>query len=137
MIKSGERIKLLLRFLKTSPILFSRSLGYKRPDTIYNVLNNKYGISSDLVNKIISKYPEINPQWLLAGEGEMIRDKNKVDKKMLDDFNQLLHKESVPYITQQSQIEILKKENEHFKKTIEEQKEEIRFLRDMLKQAKK
>lgn len=137
MVKGSERIRLLLRFLRTSPILFAKSLEYKRPDTIYNVLNDKYGISSDLVNKIITKYPEINPQWLLTGEGEMIRDKKMVDKKMLDDFNAIISEESVPYITQQSQIEILKKENELLKKTTEEQREEIQFLRDLLKQSQK
>jgi len=30
-------------------------------------------LSSDILAKIVSKYPEINPEWLLTGEGNMLK----------------------------------------------------------------
>ena len=30
-------------------------------------------LSSDILAKIVSKYPELNPEWLLTGEGEMLK----------------------------------------------------------------
>ena len=30
-------------------------------------------LSSDVLAKIVSKYPELNPEWLLTGEGEMLK----------------------------------------------------------------
>ncbi|MDY3522013.1 hypothetical protein PG614_10265 [Riemerella anatipestifer] len=31
-------------------------------------------LSSDILAKIVSKYPEINPEWLLTGRGEMLKE---------------------------------------------------------------
>lgn len=33
-------------------------------------------LSSDVLAKIVSKYPELNPEWLLTGEGEMLKSGN-------------------------------------------------------------
>lgn len=33
-------------------------------------------LSSDVLAKIVSKYPELNPEWLLTGEGEMLKSEN-------------------------------------------------------------
>lgn len=33
-------------------------------------------LSSDVLAKIVSKYPELNPEWLLTGEGEMLKSDN-------------------------------------------------------------
>jgi repressor LexA len=31
-------------------------------------------LSSDVIERIITKYPKLNPDWLLTGKGEMLRD---------------------------------------------------------------
>lgn len=46
----------------------SASDGYTQ-----RTLKNEGSVGSDILENIITSYPEINPYWLLAGEGEMIR----------------------------------------------------------------
>lgn len=64
----------LIVYLKMNPKSFAESLGFKRVDRIYNVLNGVNGISPDLAKIISDVYNEVNYEWLLAGEGEMLRD---------------------------------------------------------------
>jgi len=35
-------------------------------------------ISSKILEKIVKKYPEINPDWLITGDGSMLRENNRV-----------------------------------------------------------
>lgn len=37
------------------------------------VLDKKSGLSMDTIEKFYSKYPEINPEWLLTGKDEMLK----------------------------------------------------------------
>lgn len=37
------------------------------------VLDKKSGLSMDTIEKFYSKYPEVNPEWLLTGKEEMIK----------------------------------------------------------------
>jgi hypothetical protein len=37
--------------------------------------NNKGTIGSDILNSIITAYPELNLYWLITGEGEMLKSK--------------------------------------------------------------
>lgn len=67
-------LKLINRLGVTSKE-FAESIGLKRPDKIYHVLKYRNGISPGLANEIISRYPEVNYEWLLYGEGEMIKGK--------------------------------------------------------------
>ena len=38
-------------------------------------------LSSDILAKIVSKYPEINPEWLLTGKGPMLKESSPEDKQ--------------------------------------------------------
>lgn len=46
-------------------------LGYERVDKIYNVINEKNGLSDKLLNEILEVCPELSRIWLLTGIGEM------------------------------------------------------------------
>ncbi len=61
----------LLKYLKISANKLSTEIGLSANTAIYHVKNGRNGISSDLANKIIERYPEINYSWLLTGEGSM------------------------------------------------------------------
>lgn len=42
-----------------------------QPQNLYDIINGKTkGISDNVTDKIISKYPEINRVWLITGEGD-------------------------------------------------------------------
>ena len=69
----------IISYLKLNPKQFAESLGFDRPQAIYDVLNpsKKVGISKNMEDKISSKYPYINKAYLLTGEGNMIIKENK------------------------------------------------------------
>lgn len=63
----------LLDYLQINAKQFSESLGFDRVDRIYNVLNFKNGISPNLARTISNHYTEIDYNWLLTGEGDMLK----------------------------------------------------------------
>lgn len=71
-MKDRERISMLLGHLKMNANEFASSLGYKRTDRIYNVLNGRNGISSAMARDINQKYKCVSFDWLAYGEGEML-----------------------------------------------------------------
>lgn len=79
----SEVINEVLRFLNINAKALSETLGYERPQIIYDIKNGKTRtISQSLANKISSVYSDINTSWLLTGEGEML--KSGSEKKPVD-----------------------------------------------------
>lgn len=73
-MEASERIGEILKYLKVNAKEFSEKLGYERPQLIYDIQSGKtQNLSSKLVNKIISAFPEFEKSWLLTGEGEMLK----------------------------------------------------------------
>jgi hypothetical protein len=68
----------IISYLKLNPKQFSESLGFDRPQAIYDILNpsKKVGISKNMAEKINYRYPYINKMYLLTGEGDMINKNN-------------------------------------------------------------
>jgi len=66
-----ERILLIAGHAKRSKIDFFKDLGLSYAN--FKGEQKKSGLSSDALLKVLSKYPEINPSWLLLGEGEMLK----------------------------------------------------------------
>ncbi|WP_164110968.1 MULTISPECIES: hypothetical protein [Sphingobacterium] len=66
-----ERILLIAGHAKLSKIEFFKDLGMSYAN--FKGEQKKSGLSSDALLKVLSKYPGINPSWLLLGEGEMLR----------------------------------------------------------------
>lgn len=61
----------ILQFIDYKGI--SKNKFYIETGISNGVLDKKSGLSMDTVEKFYSKYPEINPEWLLTGKGEMIK----------------------------------------------------------------
>lgn len=44
-----------------------------QPSSISHILSGRNKPSFDFIEKILTRFPEINPDWLILGQGEMIR----------------------------------------------------------------
>lgn len=53
---------------------------YKKTGVSNGVLSQKTGLSEDNTLKFLSYYKDVNPEWLLTGKGEMLKDRDKGDK---------------------------------------------------------
>lgn len=66
----NERIGELVRALKISNNAFSKSIG-KSASAVNFIIDGRSKPSYDVLEAICEIYPEVNPSWLLVGEGEM------------------------------------------------------------------
>jgi hypothetical protein len=67
----NKNIKRLIERLGISPYEFSKQIGNKRADNLYNILNEKVDVSATTLNKIFKKYPEYKA-LILSGEEDAI-----------------------------------------------------------------
>ena len=78
---TAERIKEIIRYLGVTNSLFERETG----------ISSSENITQKQVDKITSRYPHINPLWLMYGHGEMMNTIPK-DLKMLPLVSQRVYK---------------------------------------------
>jgi transcriptional regulator with XRE-family HTH domain len=65
-----DRITLLLKTKNITASQFADEVGVQR-SSVSHVLSGRNKPSLDFIQKILKKYPEINPDWLLFGKGAM------------------------------------------------------------------
>jgi SOS-response transcriptional repressor LexA len=82
----NKNIKSLIDKLGITAYEFSKQIGNKRADNIYNMINEKVEISATTLNKIFEKYPEYK-NFILHGEGEM--PETNIEKSMPDEITYL------------------------------------------------
>lgn len=76
-----ERIKEYIDFKKIAISAFERSVGMSNA-SFGKSLKNGGAIGTDKLENILIAYTDINPIWLLTGEGSMLRDnKNPEERK--------------------------------------------------------
>lgn len=63
----------ILQFIEYKGI--SKNKFYIESGISNGVLDKKSGLSMDTVEKFYSTFPEINPEWLLTGNGSMLKEK--------------------------------------------------------------
>ncbi|WP_062545023.1 helix-turn-helix domain-containing protein [Rufibacter tibetensis] len=68
-----ERITNLVSWTNLGPAAFADEIGVPRP-VISHVLSGRNKASLEVVQKILSRYKEVSPIWLVSGEGEMLTD---------------------------------------------------------------
>lgn len=69
----SERIKAIEEYTGLSTRALSLAIGIKTPQTLYDIHKGKHGISKGLARSITAKYLNINSEWLLTGEGPMLK----------------------------------------------------------------
>ena len=67
-----ERIKKLIEYYGLSIYAFEQKISASEGQ-IYKGLSRKKGFQSATIVKILEVFPDISPDWLLLGKGEMLR----------------------------------------------------------------
>ncbi len=79
----GERLKEFIDFKRMNIRSFEIKSTLKN-GTIYRVVKNNTSLNGDSITAIGKKWSDLNLNWLLLGEGEMLKTgytKNKLDKE--------------------------------------------------------
>lgn len=128
----------ILKFIEFKGI--TRYQFYKITGVSRGVLDQNNGMSEENILKIISGFPEINPLWLLTGNGEMIvtsYDTKIVGNKNIIGSNVIGNNVSVKVKNTDSnkdyEIEMLKKEIESLHRELKAKDEIIALLRELAK----
>ncbi len=50
---------------------FALNIGLRRSENLYQIKRGNNGISRELAETIVAKYPAVSKGWILSGEGEM------------------------------------------------------------------
>ncbi|WP_418892740.1 hypothetical protein [Limibacterium fermenti] len=69
-----ERIKEYIDYKGINIKKFEENVGFSN-GSFGSQLKNKRTIGVDKLENILSVYPEISPEWLLTGKGEMLKSK--------------------------------------------------------------
>ena len=81
-----QRIRTLIEQMGLSTRAFALSCGL-RQNTLNNQLNGIRELSLSTIMAILTTYPKVSSEWLLRGEGEML--KSEVSSKELERINKL------------------------------------------------
>ena len=92
----GERIAMIISQFCESKADFARKIG-ERPQTVSNWVSR--GAGKNVLNKILGYFPEVNVNWLLTGEGEMLNTTQQNEATPIDEPI-ILH---VPLVSQYAQ----------------------------------
>ncbi|WP_210488683.1 helix-turn-helix domain-containing protein [Rufibacter aurantiacus] len=65
------RITEILSWSSLGPAAFADEIGLARP-VLSHILSSRNKASLEVVQKILTRFPEISPSWLLLGQGEML-----------------------------------------------------------------
>ena len=78
-MNSSDRLEEILRHLQLSPNKLSIELGLKNNVKVYHIKNGRNEISSGMAKLISDKFPELNYNWLLTGEGQMLKSESSIN----------------------------------------------------------
>lgn len=74
-----QRINELISHNELSKNAFANKISMEQT-TVNNQLIGKRGISIDLILNILLAFPEVSSEWLLRGEGSMIKNENNITR---------------------------------------------------------
>jgi len=67
----GDRIEAMVKFSGLNQQEFTKRIGVSK-STFHNWKSGEQGIAFEYLRRILHTYEEINPKWLILGEGEML-----------------------------------------------------------------
>lgn len=69
-----ERLSAVIELAEMTPNYFARYIGLHSGENIYRIKRGQNGISRDVADRVVSKFPQISKGWLMTGEGQMYVD---------------------------------------------------------------
>lgn len=69
-----QRIESVISWANMTTNYFARYIGLPRGENLYQIKRGNNGISRDVAQRIVDRFPEIDLLWLLTGEGQMFAD---------------------------------------------------------------
>ena len=66
----NERIQLILKTKNISASKFADEIGVQR-SSISHILSGRNNPSLDFIQKVLKRFPDISPDWILTGKGSM------------------------------------------------------------------
>lgn len=115
----NTRVSKARKILKLTQQEFADVMNISR-QSVNNIENNKHVPGSDLIAKILDKFPEINARWLLTGEGEMLTTNTNTDNDMSKNYNEDYKDRLIQLL--EEKVEYLTRENEQLKSGDDKQK---------------
>ena len=67
-----ERIEQVIKSMNLTARQFAAEI-HVQPGTISNMMSGRNNPSLDVMKRIMERYPTLNPEWLIAGRGDMWR----------------------------------------------------------------
>lgn len=64
----------VIKWANMSTNYFARYIGLPRGENLYQIKRGNNGISLDVADRVVAKFPQIDKLWLLTGEGTMFTD---------------------------------------------------------------
>lgn len=102
----NERFNLLIEALKLNPNAFAKSIG-KSYTAIDSTIKGKSKPGYDMLEATFETYPDISPDWLMNGKGEMYRQQENSKPKQQDDYLlDLLRKMEEGFSRLSNQVEV-------------------------------
>jgi len=80
--KNWQRIEAVIKWANMSTNYFARYIGLARGENLYQIKRGNNGISLDVADRIVSKFPQVDKLWLLTGEGQMFSEKKLTGKQV-------------------------------------------------------
>jgi hypothetical protein len=122
-----DRLYLYLEFKSITPYTFERTCGIAN-GYLKKQYNGKGSVGSEIVEKIYKHYPDLNPLWLLTGEGDMI----------IRDLDVILKDEEKKYMSiKDEMIALLQNQVAFLEKSIADKEKIIAMLETQLNTNKK
>lgn len=75
-LTNWQRVETVIKQSGLSINAFARHIGLARGENLYQIKKGNNGISRDLAQRVIRKYPQISFTWLMTGQGSMLADDN-------------------------------------------------------------
>lgn len=102
----SERILKVIDYIGVSTNLFAQTLGYKRSQALYDILNKKAKPSFDFFERFINSEYSVNidTDWLISGKGSMMKKDNNLEGQFIPDDKVSIYKLKTDYYNQDRQF---------------------------------
>ncbi len=89
-----SRLQTLLSSEKITSSRFADIIGVNR-SSISHILSGRNNPSLDILQKVLTKFPHINPDWLLLGQGNMLRNKSEEKQPIKQPLSTLFENKTI------------------------------------------